>query len=74
MPEVTQSGSNGNPEGGSGKPDKKVGYSDRRLKENIVEIGKHSSGIALYLLDYKNEYHVPLSSPSCENVFTALNI
>ena len=57
MREVTQSGSSGNPEGGSGRPDKKVGYSDRRLKENIVEIGKHSSGIALYLFDYKSEYH-----------------
>lgn len=30
--------------------------SDRRLKEKIVEIGRHPLGIGLYLFDYKAEY------------------
>lgn len=28
-------------------------YSDAAMKENIVQIGKHFSGIGLYLFDYK---------------------
>ena len=54
--DLTLAGSAGNPEGGSGKPDKKVGFSDRRLKENILEVGRHPSGIALYLFDFKIQY------------------
>lgn len=30
--------------------------SDRRIKENLVRIGKHPLGIGLYLFDYKPEY------------------
>jgi len=30
--------------------------SERALKENIVEVGKHPLGIGLYLFDYKPEY------------------
>ena len=30
--------------------------SDRRLKEDIVQIGTHWLGIGLYLFDYKSEY------------------
>ena len=30
--------------------------SDAALKENIVEIGKHSLGFGLYLFDYKREF------------------
>lgn len=30
--------------------------SDRRVKENIVEIGDHPLGIGLYLFDYRGEY------------------
>ena len=54
--DLTHSGSLGNPEGGSQKPDKKAGFSDRRVKENIVAIGRHSLGIGLYLFDYKPEF------------------
>lgn len=35
-----------------------MGPSDRRLKENIVEIGKHALGIGLYLFDYKPEFGI----------------
>lgn len=31
--------------------------SDRRVKENIVEVGRHPLGIGLYLFDYKEEFH-----------------
>jgi hypothetical protein len=30
--------------------------SDRRAKENIIQIGDHPLGIGLYLFDYKPEY------------------
>ncbi len=30
--------------------------SDRRAKENIIEIGRHPLGIGLYLFDYKPEF------------------
>ena len=30
--------------------------SDRRVKENIVRVGQHPSGVGLYLFDYKPEY------------------
>lgn len=33
-----------------------VPSSDRRLKENIVEIGRHPLGIGLFLFDYKPEF------------------
>ena len=33
-----------------------TGGSDRRLKENIIEVGKHPLGIGLYLFDYKPEF------------------
>lgn len=36
--------------------------SDRRLKENIVEVGRHPAGFNLYLFDYKAEYHDRLAS------------
>ena len=32
--------------------------SDRRLKQNIVQIGQHPQGFALYLFDYKPEHRV----------------
>lgn len=30
--------------------------SDRTVKENVVQVGRHSSGIGLYLFDYKPEF------------------
>ena len=30
--------------------------SERRLKENIVEVGRHPLGIGLYLFNYKPEF------------------
>lgn len=30
--------------------------SDRRVKENIVEVGSHPAGFGIYLFDYKAEY------------------
>ena len=30
--------------------------SDRELKENIVRVGIHPSGVGLYLFDYKSEF------------------
>lgn len=30
--------------------------SDRRIKENLVEIGRHPLGIGLYLFDYRPEF------------------
>ncbi len=51
---LTQAGTKGLPEGGSGRPDKKP--SDRITKQNIVRIGDHPFGIGLYLFDYRPEY------------------
>jgi hypothetical protein len=51
---LTQAGTQGLPEGGSGRPDKKP--SDRITKQNIVRIGDHPFGIGLYLFDYRPEY------------------
>lgn len=51
---LTQAGTAGTPEGGSGRADKKA--SDRITKQNIVRIGNHPFGIGLYLFDYKPEY------------------
>jgi hypothetical protein len=39
----------------SGDP-KKRPCSDRRLKEGLVRIGTHASGIGLYLFTFKHEY------------------
>lgn len=47
-------GSNGNGMDANGTHTK---HSDRRVKENIVKIGVHSTGIGLYLFDYKPEFY-----------------
>ena len=51
---LTQSGGNSASEGQSGMAHTMT--SDRRVKENIVEIGTHPLGIGLYLFDYKPEF------------------
>ncbi len=33
-----------------------MGSSDRRLKENVCQVGRHPFGFGLYLFDYKPEY------------------
>jgi hypothetical protein len=43
----------GNNTSGADTNMKQVSGSDRTIKENIVEIGKHPLGINLYLFDYK---------------------
>ncbi|MGV6826305.1 MAG: tail fiber domain-containing protein [bacterium] len=53
---LTASGSFGNPEGGSGKPNKRSGFSDLRMKQNIFSIGEYRSGIHLYCYEYLPEY------------------
>ena len=51
---LTQGGSAGaNGDAGQGMM---VANSDRSIKENIVQIGIHPSGIGLYLFDYKPEF------------------
>jgi Chaperone of endosialidase len=53
---LTQSGSVGPAENSAaGQPEKKPG-SDRRVKQNIVRIGRHPLGIGLYLFDYRPEF------------------
>lgn len=51
---LTQAGTASRNEGSPGK--KKVGGSDRQIKENIVRIGTHPLGIGLYLFDYKSAF------------------
>lgn len=56
--DLTQSGGTQGAEGGSGKA-KCSGpgcLSDRRAKENIVQVGVHPLGVGLYLFDYKPNY------------------
>ncbi|MBC7597954.1 MAG: tail fiber domain-containing protein [Polaromonas sp.] len=51
---LTQSASMGvNGDGGQGMM---VANSDRSIKENIVQVGTHPSGIGLYLFDYKPDF------------------
>ena len=42
--------------GGDGGPSGMSMVSDRRTKQNIVQIGVHPLGIGLYLFDYKPEF------------------
>lgn len=46
-------GSLGNGLDGNGTHTKK---SDRRLKENVVSVGRHPAGFSLYLFDYKEQF------------------
>lgn len=51
---LTQAANSGSNEGSNGmKPNM---ASDRLLKENVVQIGRHPLGFGLYLFDYKPEY------------------
>ena len=63
-PELIVYGSVRNMTGGSldngtdtGFPAGKNAASDRRLKENIIQIDTHPAGFGLYLFDYKPEFH-----------------
>ena len=49
---LTQGPTSGTNEGGGTK----FMASARKVKENIVKVGEHSSGIGLYLFNYKSEY------------------
>lgn len=51
---LTQGSGSANGDGGQGMMT--PNGSDRSIKENIVSIGTHPLGIALYLFDYKPEY------------------
>ena len=56
---LTQSGTKVGCEGAAQSTDKMAsscGTSDRSVKENIVAVGIHPSGIGLYLFDYKDAY------------------
>jgi len=48
---LTQSAGSVNGDAGQG-----MMPSDRRAKENIIQVGTHPLGIGLYLFDYKPEY------------------
>ncbi len=52
---LTQAANSGANEGSSGQ-NPHMGMSDRVVKQNIVKIGLHSSGVGLYLFDYKPQY------------------
>ena len=50
-------GSVGSMNDGSGTRTLAMGmFSDPRVKENVVEIGRHAAGFGLYLFDYKPEF------------------
>ena len=51
---LTQAANSGSNEGSSGRNPNMA--SDRLVKENIVQIGRHPLGFDLYLFDYKPEY------------------
>lgn len=52
--DLTRAGTSTKNEGQPGS--KKVGGSDRRLKENIARVGTHPLGFGLYLFDYRAEF------------------
>jgi len=52
---LTQGSMNNNTDS-AGFPANTMGNCERRLKESIVEIGRHPLGISLYLFDYKPEF------------------
>lgn len=59
--DLTQSGTMGGSENGNQlagcTPDTtKMSCSERRLKEKVIQVGKHPLGIGLYLFNYKPEY------------------
>lgn len=54
--EMTQAGTSGADEAGSSSGQKKSSTSDRRTKENIVEVGWHPLGFGIYLFNYKPEF------------------
>ena len=54
--EMTRSGSGSNSECGNSGGSKFCVTSDRRVKENIIKIGRHPLGIGLYLFNYKPEF------------------
>ena len=45
---------------GTDKKGKQQGDSDRRLKDNIVQVGRMTNGIGLYLFDYKPQFQSEL--------------
>jgi hypothetical protein len=56
--DLTQSGSGTSNEtnGSGGKVATKKPASDRNVKENIIRIGEHPLGMALYVFEYKPEF------------------
>ena len=56
--EMTKAGTSGGSECGNSGAQKFCAPSDRRLKENIIEIGRHPLGIGIYLFDYKSEWRI----------------
>ena len=53
---LTQAGNSS----GTDKNGKRQGASDRRLKDNIVQVGRMANGIGLYLFDYKTQFQSEL--------------
>ncbi len=53
---LTQAGNSS----GADKNGKLQGASDRRLKDNIVQVGRMANGIGLYLFDYKLQFQSEL--------------
>ena len=63
-PELIVYGSVRNLTGGSLQVGTDTGFSagknassDRRLKENIIQVNTHPAGFGLYLFDYRSEFH-----------------
>lgn len=54
--DLTQAGNSS----GVDKKGKLQGSSDRRLKDNIVQVGHLANGIGLYLFDYKQQFQAEL--------------
>lgn len=53
---MTSSGTTGIEGGGVGNGTRKAVLSDRSIKQDIAEIGRHPLGIGIYLFEYKLEF------------------